>query len=124
MLPLIENTNVDIDGNIYGDCNKYEGFEEWLRKQGNFDFVLIDGPLGYGFREEYKYSRVQLLSFIILDKLNTKSVVLYHDSERKNAKTTLKEFEKLLTEKNFKFKKEFINENKERELAIYIIEKQ
>lgn len=123
MLPLIEGTEINVNGKTYGDCNRYDGFEEWLKKQGRFDFILIDGPIGYAFRELYKYSRVQLLSFVLLDKISNKAVVLYHDSERGNAKTTLKEFEKLLSEKGFKFKKELVNANNTRELTIYNIEK-
>lgn len=123
LFPLIENTEVDIDSHIYGDCNKYDGFEEWIERQDKFDFVLVDGPIGYGFRESYKYSRVQLLSFIIFDKLNDESIVLYHDSERENSKTTLSEFERLLLEKDFSFEKELLNENNMRELTIYRIKK-
>jgi len=124
MLPMVEYTEINADGSIYGDCNKYNGFEDWLKKQDKFDFVLVDGPVGCAFREMYKYSRVQILSFVILDKLSDNSIVLYHDSERGNAKTTLEEFERLLLEKGFKFKKELINENNTRELTIYNIEKQ
>jgi hypothetical protein len=58
-----------------------------------------------------------------LDKLSDKSIVLYHDSERGNAKTTLEEFERLLLENGFKFKKELVNANNTRELTIYNIEK-
>lgn len=123
MLPMVEYTEINVDGSIYGDCNKYDGFEDWLKKQDKFDFVLVDGPVGCAFREMYRYSRVQILSFVILDKLSDKSIVLYHDSERGNAKTTLEEFERLLLEKGFKFKKELINENNTRELTIYNIEK-
>lgn len=113
IFPLIENeqlnTFINIDGNIYKSCNKYEGFENWLEKQDKFDFILIDGPYGFGYRENYTYSRIQLLSFIILNKIENNSYVLYHDSERNNAKTTLNEFERLLHLNNFKYDINIIN---------------
>lgn len=123
IFPLIENTEINVNGHVYGDCNKYDGFEEWLKQQNKFDFILIDGPYGYDFRLKYTYSRVQLLSFIELDKISDKAVVLYHDSERDNAKTTLNEFEKLIFERGFEYTKEVINENENRELTIYNLSK-
>jgi hypothetical protein len=53
----------------------------------------------------YTYSRVQLLSFIILDKIADNSIVIFHDSERINAKKTLDEFECLLGEKGYVYTK-------------------
>lgn len=122
MLPLIdEETNININGHLYEGCNKYDGLEEWLENQDKFDFILIDGPYGYGERLNYAYSRIQLLSFILFDKITDNAYVLYHDSERENAKPTLNEFERLLTENNFIFEKSIINDTPE--LTIYKINK-
>ena len=114
-------TFININGHIYESCNKYEGFEKWLEQQDKFNFILIDGPIGYGYRELYKYSRIQILSFILLNKISDSAYVLYHDSERNNAKTTLKEFERLLNEYKFTFDKQIINDIPE--LTIYKINK-
>ena len=122
VLPLIdEETSININEHIYESCNKYNGLEEWLEKQDKFDFILIDGPYGYSFRESYVYSRIQLLSFVLLNKISDNAYVLYHDSERNNAKTTLKEFEKLLNEYKFTFDKNVIINIPE--LTIYKINK-
>ena len=118
---LIEETSINIYGKTYYNCNKYDGFEDWLDKQDKFDLVLIDGP--YGFNMAYTFSRVQVLSFVLLNKLQDRCVILYHDSQRTNAKTTLDEFEVLLKDNGFKFSKEVLNENLERELTIYNITK-
>lgn len=114
-------TFININGHIYESCNKYDEFEEWLEQQDKFDFILIDGPLGWGHRELYKYSRIQILSFILLNKISDSAYVLYHDSERNNAKTTLNEFERLLNEYKFIFDKQIINDIPE--LTIYKINK-
>lgn len=122
LLPLIdEKTSININGHIYESCNKYNGLEEWLEKQNKFDFILIDGPFGYGYRKNFKYSRIQVLSFVLLNKIEDNAYILYHDSERNNAKTTLKEFERLLNEYKFTFDKQIINNIPE--LTIYKIYK-
>lgn len=122
MMKLIDNeTNITINGRQYNSCNKYVGFENWLEKQDKFDFILIDGPFGYGKRLNYKYNRIQILSFAILDKIQDEAFVLYHDSERPNAKTTLEEFENIIKEKGFSFEKRTINDLPE--LTIYKLSK-
>lgn len=123
MFPMVENTTVLIGKEEFGTCNKYDGFEGWLSHQRKFDFVLIDGPVGSGFRESYDYSRVQLLSFIILNKINDGATVMYHDSERNNAKPTLNKFEELLSNANIGFTKIVLHMNEKRELTIYKINK-
>lgn len=105
LFPLMQGGNLTVSGKVYNFVNYYICFEEWLSTQKPFDFICIDGPPGWGFRQNYNYSRVQLLSFILLDKINHNSIVLFHDSQRKNAKNTLAEFQKLLTEKEFNFQK-------------------
>ena len=105
---LIQNTSLTLKEKTYFNINRYDKFEEWLQKQEPFDFILIDGPLGWGFREKYDYSRIQLLSFIVLNKIANNSIVLYHDSERKNAKHTLQEFQNIITNKGFLFQKDII----------------
>lgn len=118
LMPLIdEESNININGHIYESCNKYDGLENWLNNQDKFDFILIDGPFGYGYRENFKYSRIQILSFVLLNKIEDNAYILYHDSERNNAKTTLNEFETLLKENNFEFNKKVINDIPE--LTIY-----
>jgi len=121
MFQLVENTNITIGNNTYENTNKYDGFENWLIKQDKFDFVLIDGP--YGYNANYDYTRIQLLSFIILDKISDKSVVICHDTERINMKSTLSEFEKYLLDKGFKYIKDIMKGdiNGARELTIYNI---
>ena len=57
----------------------------------------------------------------MLNKIEDNAYILYHDSERNNAKTTLKEFERLLNEYKFTFDKQIINNIPE--LTIYKIYK-
>jgi hypothetical protein len=33
ILPVHENTDIEIGGRIYGSCNKFVGFENWLKNQ-------------------------------------------------------------------------------------------
>ena len=96
----------------YKNCVLYEGFEDWLKQQDKFDFVLIDGPNdGIPFNDgNLEYARIQLFSFVILDKLSDNAIVLYHDSEREIAQRTLNEFERLLKTKGYNFNKEVIKE--------------
>lgn len=105
LFPLKEYSALTIGERFYINCNKYVGFEDWLKEQEPFDFIFIDGPPGWGFREAYNYSRIQIVSFALLDKLNKNSIILYHDSERHNAQNTLSQFEKILKEKNITFQK-------------------
>jgi hypothetical protein len=104
----------------YDKCTRYDGFEEWLNSQDKFDFVLIDAPNdGIPFyNPNLEYARVQLLDFVLMNKLNDNSIVMYHDSERNLAKNTLNEFEKLVTEHNFLFSKEIVIE-KDKEVSDY-----
>ena len=112
MMNLIEDTQLNINNYTYNKCNIYQGFEDWLNIQDCFDFVLIDAP-NDGIPTNsmsLKYARIQLLDFILLNKLNDKSIVLYHDSERDIAQNTLNEFERLMKEYNYKYEKEIIIE--------------
>ena len=119
LMPVIEHNSLKLGDHVYSDCNRYDGLEAWLGSQDPFDLVMIDGPKGYGFREQYKYSRVQLLSFVLMNKLSKTATVLYHDSERNNAKTTLNEFERLLGQKFNKRIIEFDPPRKSAQLTIY-----
>lgn len=119
LMPVIEHDSLKLGDHVYSDCNRYDGLEAWLVSQDPFDLVMIDGPKGYGFREQYKYSRVQLLSFVLMNKLSKTATVLYHDSERNNAKTTLNEFERLLGQKFNKSIIEFNPPRKSAQLTIY-----
>lgn len=118
---LVENTNINIGKEFYSNINKYDGLENWLSNQDKFDFVLIDGPFGFDFRENYNYGRVQLLSFAILDKLSDNAIIFVHDTEHINMQRTLTEFETLLISNNFNFNKQIINEIPQ--LAIFKINK-
>ena len=118
---LVENTSINIGKEFYSNINKYDGLENWLSNQDKFDFVLIDGPFGYGFRENYDYGRVQLLSFVLLDKLSDNTIILVHDTERINMQRTLTKFEMLLIKNNFNFNKQIINDKPQ--LAIFKINK-
>lgn len=118
---LVENTNINIGKEFYSNINKYDGLENWLSNQDKFDFILIDGPFGFDFRENYDYGRVQLLSFVILDKLSDDAIIFVHDTERINMQRTLTEFETLLISNNFNFNKQIINEIPQ--LAIFKINK-
>lgn len=120
------------------DCDKYDGLEGWLEKQDKFDFVLIDGPneaVPFNTRD-LEYARIQLFDFVLMDKLNDKAVVMYHDSEREVAQRTLNEFERLLRSSGFAYSKEIVMEGDKEvieynkgilgmcpELTIYKIEK-
>lgn len=108
MIPLKENTSF----NGYEKCTVYDGFEKWLKEQDKFDFVLIDGPNDTLPKNEHNliYSRIQMLSFLLLDKLNDNAIIMYHDSNLPEAKATLKEFEKLLDYCNIQYDKEVIAE--------------
>lgn len=118
---LVENTNINIGKEFYSNINKYDGLENWLLNQDKFDFVLIDGPFGYDFRENYDYGRVQLLSFAILDKLSDNAIIFVHDIERTNMQRTLDKFEMLLISNNFNFNKYILNDT--HKLAIFKINK-
>lgn len=116
LMPLKEMTQLDIDGNKYDNCTLYEGFEDWLNGQERFDLVFIDGPNdGIPFNNQnLEYARIQLFDFVLMDKLNDNSVVMYHDSEREVAERTLNEFERLLSKSGFAYSKEVVVEdNKE-----------
>ena len=103
LFSLIEHASLTIGNKTFEECNVYQGLEHWMQSQDPFDLVLIDGPFGWGFREAYRYHRVQMLSFALLDKLNDGAVIMHHDSERANAITTCQEFEKIITEKGQSF---------------------
>ena len=118
---LVENTSINIGKEFYSNINKYDGLENWLSNQDKFDFVLIDGPFGFDFRENYDYGRVQLLSFVLLDKLSDNTIIFVHDTERINMQKTLNEFEMLLIRNNFNFNKQIINDIPQ--LAIFKINK-
>lgn len=106
ILPILKNT--DYLG--YRNCTIYLGFNDWIKKQNNFDFILIDGPndiLPINI-DNIQYSRIQLLDFA--DKLNPGAIIMYHDSNLPEAEATLREFEKLLDYYNIQYAKEVIAE--------------
>ena len=112
MMPLIENTKLMIGNHTYDKCNVYKGLEDWLDGQDKFDFILVDAP-NDGIPSnnmDLEYARIQMVDFVILDKLSKESIVLYHDSERDIAQNTLNEFEHLLGTYNYEFQKEIVIE--------------
>lgn len=100
---LIQNSTLTVKDRVFENCNKYEGLESWLETQEPFDFIFIDGPPGWGFRQKYKYGRVQVIDFLLLNKLTKQSIVLVHDSQRENIQRTLRQFQKILFERNYEF---------------------
>ena len=119
---LIENATLQINSVSYGPCNYYNGLENILKKiTSKFDFILIDGPLGYGFREKYEYGRVQLLSFVLLDKIADSSVILIHDSQRKNMQKTINLFKHMCQTKNFSIIREEEIVDNNNPAALYIV---
>ena len=112
MMPLIENTSLGVADKVYDRCTIYDGLESWLLNQDKFDFVFVDAPNdGIPFNTQgLKYARIQLFDFVLLDKLNDASIVMYHDSERDVSQHTLNEFECLLKENEFMFDKEVVVE--------------
>ena len=112
LMGLIENSDLSIGNKVYHNCVRYDGLEHWLDGQEKFDFVLIDGPNdGIPFNSQnLEYARIQLFDFVLMDKMNMKSTIMYHDSEREVSQRTLKEFETLLREKNFMYSKEIVIE--------------
>lgn len=120
MMPLIENTQLVINGRTYESCTRYEGLELWLENEDKFDFVFIDAPNdGIPFNPyNLKYARVQTLDFVLMNKLSNESIVMYHDSERELAQNTLNEFERLLDEYDYSYEKEIIIE-KDKEIVEY-----
>ena len=107
VFPVMENSELTIDGRTYGPINRYYGLEEWLTTQEKFDFIVIDDPPGFGDARErlYTHCRIQVIDFPLLDKLADNAIIYYHDSERRNAKATLTELESILNEKNFSFER-------------------
>ena len=120
MMPLVENTELVIDGHVYGTCTRYDGFESWLDREDKFDFVFVDAPNdGIPFNPlNLTYARVQTLDFVLMDKLADESILMYHDSERESAHNTLNEFERLLTEFGYLYGKEIVTE-KDKEIIDY-----
>lgn len=112
LMPTVVGRRLKICGQEYKNCVLYEGFEDWLSKENGFDFIFIDGPNdGIPTNDgNIYYSRIQLLDFVLMDKLNNGCTVMYHDSERDITQHTLNEFERLLKDKNYKFSKEVIKE--------------
>lgn len=128
--PVVENTEVHVAGGVYGKCNKYDGFEEWLTTQDKFDLIFIDDPVEYGLDriKNYGYCRVQVLDFPLLDKLADNAVIYYHDSNLDYAKNTLSVLDSILTEKNFEFirtqdVRDSILVNTNRQMTKYVITK-
>ena len=108
LIPLMTKAQLSVCGYTFDDCQIYDGLEKWLEEQDKFDFVFIDGP-NDAVPTNYlhlKYSRPQIFDFPIMGKLTHDAVIMYHDSESKIAQDTLQEFERILHEKDYTFKKE------------------
>ena len=127
LFPVVENDMLHISDTLYGTCNYYDGLEEWLSQSDTkYDFILIDGPKGYGFRESYDYGRVQLLSLLLLGKISDTATILIHDAQRLNMKKTISEFQHHCETKGYKlWESEVLNDNMDEQklLKIFHIEK-
>lgn len=117
---LIQNSELTVKERVFENCNKYEGLESWLETQEPFDFIFIDGPPGWGFRQNYKYGRVQVMDFLLLNKLTKQSIVLVHDSQRENMQRTLRQFQKILFERKYEFVR-FPDNNRNKLLTTFYI---
>lgn len=129
LFPLKENTSHEVANRVYDNCNEYAFFTEWLaNNQDKYDFLLIDGPPGNDFRENYLWGRVQLLDYALLDKLADNATILIHDTERVNMQKTLAELESILTNSNIQFTKTVYgnmspNYNYNIDLTVYELQK-
>lgn len=97
ILELVSGGDYEIDGQIFNNTNYYNGFREFIADK-KFDFVMIDGPYGWDTNQEY--TRIQLLD--IVENLADKSLVFVHDTDRKNAQSTLNLFEQKIKDR-FKY---------------------
>jgi hypothetical protein len=106
----------------YEYSNFYVGFEKLISNyDGLFDFILIDGPIGT--MDYLKYSRIQVIDFILFNKITDTCAILIHDTERLGERNTIAELEKLLKNKGYSFEKKTITDSIGRELTSYIIKK-
>lgn len=74
---LIHQSPYEIDGIKFDNVNYYENLTDVISGR-KYDFVLIDGPIGWQWF--YKYTRVQMLE--VIPHLADECVVMIHDSER------------------------------------------
>ena len=78
---VVEPGKLKIGEKEYGRCNYYDGLEKFLVERGvRYDFVSVDSPVGYRFREMFEFGRVQLLDFVVLDLMKEKCTVQIHDA--------------------------------------------
>lgn len=96
---LIEYSPYTIDDIEFNNVNYYENLTENI-KDNKYDFVLIDGPIGW--EQIYEYTRVQLLE--IIPYLADNCVVMVHDTQRHSAKNVLKIFENKIDKDYIYFK--------------------
>lgn len=97
---LIEETSYCIDGHVFDCVNIYNGLSNKLAGS-KFDFVLIDGPFGYN--NDHKYTRVQMLEFLTNDLLSNEGCFLIHDSERVSSQNTQQILYQLFEKYNYQF---------------------
>jgi hypothetical protein len=86
-----------VDQNIHGYNNKmYQNFRTIA--QGEFDFILVDGPFGSSH-----FSRYELI--IMLNELNLEKdfIILFDDTHRTGEQETLEELHQLLKGKNIAY---------------------
>lgn len=91
----IDKEKVSIDSS---DCWKYKNFDNFLDKK-LFDFVIIDGPIGY----DQKYPRSNIWD--LLDYLDKEFIIIFDDYERIGEQNTCKKLFKLLESRNIKYNK-------------------
>lgn len=106
----------------YEDANYYIGLEDVIKNYSEpFDFILIDGPIGA--YPSLTYSRIQVIDFVLYDKIANNCTIFIHDTERNGEKNTTLELERLLLEKGYNFNKTKVIDEKNRELSCYTIKK-
>ena len=119
LLRVDEYVEYKIEDEYFFPCNHYKGFTKWLQNQEPFDFVLIDGPCTHGLRErKYEYGRVQCVAFPILNKLTDNSILIMHDSERKQEANTLIRLEDVFKRYNYNFIREQVNDEGKTKLSM------
>lgn len=104
----VDKEKVSIDSSV---CLKYENFDNFLDKK-LFDFVIIDGPIGYN----QKYPRSNIWD--LLNYLNKEFIIIFDDYERIGEQNTCKRLFNLLESRNIRYNKTIFKGLKD-QLLIY-----
>lgn len=119
---LIEHGLLDINNYHFDNVNYYEGLENVL-KGYKFDLVLIDGP--FSWNESYQYARIQSLLFTENRLMNSPSIMMIHDCERKNIINMLNLLNKSFENNRYLTSKSYIVDRYDKVMIKYnILEKE